>query len=327
MFSRRDVVKAGLAGSAALAFAPLQSRSARAQALTSLQIFVPAAPGGGWDQTGRTIELALRTDGIVKDFKFEHAPGAGGAVGLPKFVSTKKGQGDALMVGGMVMVGALIANKSPVSMRELTPIARLTGEFEVVVVNPASPLKTMKDLVDTFKADPGKVSWAGGSAGGTDHILAGMIAKALGVAAKNVSYVAYSGGGPAQAALLGNQVTCGISGYGEFAEQIKAGKLRALAISADKRVEGLDIATLKEQGVDVELANWRGVFGAPGLAPDKQAALVSVIEKMVQGPTWQAELKKKDWTGIYLPGAEFGKYLDSEIERVTAILKDLGLAT
>ena len=113
----------------------------RAQALTSLQIFVPAAPGGGWDQTGRTIELAMRTDGIIKDFKFEHAPGAGGAVGLPRFVATKKGQGDALMVGGMVMVGALVANKSPVSMRELTPIARLTGEYEVIVVNAASPLE------------------------------------------------------------------------------------------------------------------------------------------------------------------------------------------
>ena len=327
MISRRDVVKASLAGSAALGLAPFQVRSASAQAPTSLQIFVPAAPGGGWDQTGRTIELALRTDGIIKDFKFEHAPGAGGAVGMPRFVATKKGQGDALMVGGMVMVGALIANKSPVSMRELTPIARLTGEFEVIVVNAASPLKSMKDLVDAFKADPGKVSWAGGSAGGTDHILAGMIAKSLGVEAKRVSYVAYSGGGPAQAALLGNQVTCGVSGYGEFGEQIKAGKLRALAISADKRQDGIDIPTLKEQGVDVELFNWRGVFGAPGLAPDKQAALVGVIEKMVQGPTWQAELKKKDWTSIYLPGTEFGKYLDSEIERITGILKDLGLAT
>ena len=327
MISRRHVVKAGLAGSAALALAPLPSSRAEAQALTSLQIFVPAAPGGGWDQTGRTIELAMRTDGIVKDFKFEHAPGAGGAVGMPKFVATKKGQADALMVGGMVMVGALIANKSPMSMRDLTPIARLTGEFEVVVVNAASPLKSMKDLVDAFKADPGKVSWAGGSAGGTDHILAGMIAKALGVEAKRVSYVAYAGGGPAQAALLGNQVTCGVSGYGEFGEQIKAGKLRALAISADERQEGIDIPTLKEQGVDVELANWRGVFGAPGLAADKQAALVALIEKMVQGPTWAAELKKKDWTGIYLPGAAFGKYLDSEIVRITAILKDLGLAT
>ena len=327
MISRRDVVKAGLAGSAAFALVPMQLRSAWAQTPTSLQIFVPAAPGGGWDQTGRTIELAMRTDGLVKDFKFEHAPGAGGAVGMPKFIATKKGQGDALMVGGMVMVGALVANKSPVSMRDLTPIARLTGEFEVVVVNAASPLKSMKDLVDMFKADPGKVSWAGGSAGGTDHILAGMIAKALGIDAKKVSYVAYAGGGPAQAALLGNQVTCGVSGYGEFSEQIKAGKLRALAISADKRQEGLDIPTLKEQGVDAELANWRGVFGAPGLAPDKQAALVGLIGKMVQGPTWQAELKKKDWTSIYLPGVEFGKYLDSEIARITGILKDLGLAT
>ncbi len=327
MISRRDLVKAGLAGSATLALAPMQSRSAWAQAPTSLQIFVPAAPGGGWDQTGRTIELAMRTDGIVKDFKFEHAPGAGGAVGLPKFIATKKGQADALMVGGMVMVGALVANKSPVSIRDLTPIARLTGEFEVVVVNAASPLKSMKDLVDAFKADPGKVSWAGGSAGGTDHILAGMIAKALGVDAKRVSYVAYAGGGPAQAALLGNQVTCGVSGYGEFGEQIKAGKLRALAISADKRQDGIDIPTLKEQGVDVELANWRGVFGAPGLAPDKQVALIGLIDKMVQGPTWQAELKKKEWTSIYLPGAEFGKYLDSEIARITGILKDLGLAS
>jgi putative tricarboxylic transport membrane protein len=242
-------------------------------------------------------------------------------------MATKRGQGDALMIGGMVMVGALIANKSPVSMRELAPIARLTGEYEVIVVNAASPLKSMKDLADAFKADPGKVSWAGGSAGGTDHILAGMIAKSLGVDARRVSYVAYSGGGPAQAALLGNQVTCGVSGYGEFAEQVKAGKLRALAISSDKRQDGIDVPTLKEQGIDVELANWRGVFGPPGLTPDKQAALVALVEKMVKGPTWQAELKKKDWTGIFLPGADFGKYLESEIARITGILKDLGLAT
>jgi len=326
MIARRLVVKAALAALAAFGWLGVQHSSAPAQTPTSLQIFVPAAPGGGWDQTGRAIELAMRTDGIIKEFKFEHAPGAGGAVGLPKFLG-RKGQGDTLMVGGMVMVGALIANKSPVSMRDLTPVARLTGEFEVVVVNPASPFKSMKDLVDALKADPGKVSWAGGSAGGTDHILAGMIAKAAGVDPRKVSYVAYSGGGPAQAALLGNQVSCGISGYGEFAEQIKAGKLRALAISADKRQDGIDIPTLKEQGIDVELFNWRGVFGAPGLTPEKQAALVALVEKMVKSPAWQAELAKKGWSGIYLPGAEFGKYLESEIARITAILKDLGLAT
>ena len=324
MITRRRVLE-GLA--AASASAALVGSAAFAQATTALQIFVPAAPGGGWDQTGRTIELAMRTDGIIKDFKFEHAPGAGGAVGMPKFLGTKKGQGDALMVAGLVMVGSLLANKSPVSMKSLTPIARLTGEFEVVVVNAASPLKTMADLITTFKADPAKVSWAGGSAGGTDHILAGMIAKSLGIEAKKVSYVAYAGGGPAQAALLGNQVTCGISGYGEFGEQIKAGKLRALAISADKRQAGIDVPTLKESGVDVELLNWRAVFGAPGLTPEKQEALIGVVEKMVKGPAWQAELKKKDWLDYYLPGAQFGAYLDSEIARVTAVLKDLGLTT
>jgi putative tricarboxylic transport membrane protein len=268
----------------------------------------------------------MRTDGIVKEFRFEHAPGAGGAVGLPRFLAAKKGQGDALLVGGMVMVGALVANKSPVSMRDMTPIARLTGEFEVVVVNEASPLKSMQDLVAMFKADPGKVSWAGGSAGGTDHILAGMIAKAVGVDPKRVSYVAYAGGGPAQAALLGNQVTCGVSGYGEFAEQIKAGKLRALGISAGQPLDGIAIPTLKAQGIDVELANWRGVFGAPGLSAAQQAALVGLIERMVQGPTWQAELKKRDWAGIFLAGAAFGAFVDSEIARITGILKELGLA-
>lgn len=327
MFSRRDALRtAGLLTTAA-ALPVVFSGSANAQAPTALQIFVPAAPGGGWDSTGRTIEMAMKTDKIVNDFKFEHAPGAGGAVGLPKFLATKKGQADALMVGGMVMVGALIANKSPVSMKDVTPIARLTGEAEVLVVPAASPIKTVKDWVAAFKADPGKMSVAGGSAGGTDHIMIGMVAKALGVEAKKVSYVAFAGGGPATAAILGNQVGCGVSGWGEFAEHVKAGKMRALAISADKRIAGVDVPTFKESGIDVELFNWRGVFGAPGTTPEQQKALVDLIDKMVKGPTWQAELKKKDWTNIHLGGADFGKFLDAEITRITGILKDLGLAT
>lgn len=325
MISRRQFVASSMAAGAGSA---LFAGAARAQASpTALQIFVPAAPGGGWDQTGRSIELVMRQEGLIKEFKFEHAPGAGGAVGMPKFLGTKRGQGDALMVAGLVMVGSLVANKSPVSMKDLTPVARLTSESEVVVVNAASPLKTMADLVALFKADPAKVSWAGGSAGGTDHILAGLIAKALGIDARKVSYVAYAGGGPAQAALLGNQVTCGVSGYGEFSEQIKAGKLRALAISAGKREAGVDVPTLIESGVNVELSNWRGVFGAPGIGPEKQAALVALMEKMAKSSSWKAELAKKDWADSYLPGAEFGAFLAAEIERVTGILKDLGLAS
>ncbi len=325
MISRRSLLLSGLASGAGSLLFPGESNAQAAP--TALQMFIPAAPGGGWDQTGRSMELALRTEGIVKEFKFEHAPGAGGAVGMPKFLGTKRGQGDAVMVAGLVMVGSLVANKSPVSMKDLTPVARLTSEYEVVVVNAASPIKTMADLVATFKTDPAKVSWAGGSAGGTDHILAGLIAKSLGIDARKVSYVAYAGGGPAQAALLGNQVTCGISGYGEFAEQIKAGKLRPLAISAGARQPDIDVPTLKESGVDVELSNWRGVFGAPGIGPDKQKALIDVMERMAKSQAWKAELAKKDWVDSYLPGAEFGAFLNAEIERVTGVLKDLGLAS
>jgi putative tricarboxylic transport membrane protein len=323
MLSRRHSLQLGLAAGATSVF----GLPASAQAITTIEMFVPAAPGGGWDQTGRSIELAMRTDGIVSNFQFEHAPGAGGAVGLPKFLGAKKGKDNAVMVGGMVMVGSLIANKSPVKMTDLTPIARLTGEAQALVVPAASPFKNLGDLMTAFKADPGKVSIAGGSAGGSDHILAGMMAKTVGIDAKKVAYVAFAGGGPAQAAILGAQVSAGISGYGEFSEQIKAGKLRAIAVSSDKRLPGVDVPTFKEQGVDVELFNWRGVFGAPGITPAQRAALIGLFDKMVAGPTWKSELEKKDWTGIYLSGDDYGKFLTSEIERITAILKDLGLSS
>ncbi len=321
--SRRAFLQAVLAGSALVSL----GSAALAQALSSLQIFVPAAPGGGWDSTARAIEAVMRAEKILETFQVEHAPGAGGVVGMPKFIGTKKGQNNAVMVGGMVMVGAIIANKAPLKMTDLTPIARLTGEFEVIVVPAESPFKTLTDLITAFKADPGKISWAGGSAGGTDHILAGMIAKDVGVDPKKVAYVAYSGGGPAVAAILGNQVSCGVSGYGEFAEHIKAGKMRLLAISADKRQAGIDAPTLREQGVKVDLFNWRGVFGPPGMAKADQQALVALFDKLNASAGWKAELTKRDWTGIYLSGDAFGGYITSEVDRITSILKDLGLAS
>ena len=141
-----------------------------------------------------------------------------------------------------------------------------------------------------------------------------------------LSYVAFAGGGPAQAALLGGHVAAGISGYGEFAEQIKAGKLRAIGISADKRQPGIDTPTLKEQGVDVELFNWRGVFAPPGVTDDQRKAMVGLAEKLAASPTWQEECKKRDWTSIPLFGDAYAKFLEAETARIEGILKDLGLA-
>jgi putative tricarboxylic transport membrane protein len=320
MINRRDL----LLGTAAASLLTIDR--AQAQAVDLLKIFVPAAPGGGWDQTARTIEQVLRATGAVKSVQITNVGGAGGTVGLPQFLNQWRGQGNALMVGGMVMVGAIIANKSPVKLTNATPIARLTGEFQALVVPAQSPFKNAKDFADALKADPTKVPVAGGSAGGSDHILLGMIAKALGVAPTKVSYVAFAGGGPATAALLGNQVAAGISGIGEFAEQIKAGKLRLIAISADKRQPGIEAPTLKEQGLDVELFNWRGVFAPPGVNEAQRKAMIALIEKMAASPQWAEACQKRDWTQITLLGDDYKAFLETETARIEGILKELGLA-
>ena len=327
--TRRQLLQTTSAASALalLGGLPFMGRAALAQAVDTLKIFVPAAPGGGWDGTARAMEQALKATGAIKTAQITNKGGAGGAVGLPEFVNQWKGQPNALMVAGMVMVGALITNKSPMRITQTVPIAKLTEELEVVVVPAASPHKDMKSLAAALKADPGKVSIAGGSAGGTDHILAGLIAKAVGVDPKKVAYVAYAGGGPATAAIVGNQVAAGISGWGEFAEQIKAGKMRALAISGEKRLPGIDVPTLKEAGVNVALVNWRGVFAPPGVSDKDKKAVTDLVVKMAASKEWKAICDKQNWAQSVVAGDAYGKFIEAENKRIGEVLKDLGLAS
>ena len=290
-----------------------------------LSIVAPAAPGGGWDQTARSLQAALQTEGIAKNVQVTNVPGAGGTIGLAQFVSQHKGDPEALIVGGYVMVGAILTNASPVTLDQVTPIARLTGEYEAIVVPTSSPIKTIGDLVAQLKADPGTVSWGGGSAGGTDHITVGLIAKAAGVEPTKINYIPFSGGGEALAAIVGGKVTAGISGFGEFEQQVKAGKLRVLAVSSAQRLPNIDAPTLKESGVDVEVQNWRGIWAAPGITPEQQASLTGIIEKAVQSKTWQDTLKAKGWSDTFLSGAAFADVLKQEIAKTTTVLKEIGL--
>lgn len=288
-------------------------------------IIAPANPGGGWDQTARTMQTVLQDENISSSVQVQNVPGAGGTIGLAQFAGQSKGRPDALIVGGYVMVGAILTNNAPVTLKDVTPIARLTGEYEAIVVPAASDIKTIDELVAKLKADPGAVSWAGGSAGGTDHIGVGMIAKAAGVDPTRVNYIAYSGGGEAMAAILGNQVTAGISGLGEFISQVQAGTLRLLAVTAPERIEGVDAPTLKEAGLDVELQNWRMVAAAPGLSAEQTAAVTADIEKMAQSQAWQDQLAAKGWADTFLAGEAFQAQLDKDIAATEAILKDIGL--
>jgi putative tricarboxylic transport membrane protein len=314
---RRNEFLKAMAALAAAGALPLAARAA-----TNVKMMIPANPGGGWDTTGRELGKALQASGAVKNVSYDNKGGAAGTIGLAQFVNASKGDPSALIMGGMVMVGGIIQNKSAVNLSQVTPVARLTSEWEVIVV-PANGPKTLKELLDKFKANPGSVSWGGGSAGGTDHILAGLIAKAVGVEPAKVNYVPFKGGGEAVAAIIGGHVTAGVSGLSEFAQHVKSGKMRALAVSSPKSIDG--IPSLKEQGVDVELSNWRGIWAAPGISPAQRDELVKAVERAVKSPSWQETLKKQDWADFYLAGDAFGKYVDEENKRLGGILGELAL--
>ena len=316
--SRRALTATFLAGAVAFA-APAQAQ------IAGLEIVAPANPGGGWDQTARAIQAAMQDAGLASGVQVVNVAGAGGTIGLAQFVTSKKRKGDAILVGGLVMVGAILTNKAPVSLADVTPLARLTGEYQLIVVPADSPIQSMADLTAKLKEDPGAVSWAGGSAGGTDHILAGLVAKAAGVDPTKVNYIAHSGGGEALSAILGGHVTAGVSGYEEFAPQIAAGKLRGLGLSSDERLPGIDVPTLKEQGIDVSLVNWRGLFAPPQIRDADKAALSEAVAKMVESPAWQETLKTRGWLNLYLPADEFATFLAEDEAKVTTTLKDIGL--
>ena len=311
----RTLVRLLVAAAAALSLPAL--------AQPSLKMMIPANPGGGWDQTGRNLAAAMQSANLVSSVQFENKGGAAGTIGLAQFVNAQKGDPNALMVGGMVMVGGIHLNRSPVNLTMVTPIARLTSEFEVIVVPANSPHQTLADLLKAFKANPGAVSWGGGSAGGTDHILVGLVAREIGVDPAKINYVPFKGGGEAIAAIVGGHVTAGVSGVGEFAEQIKGGRMRALAVSAPTREEG--IPTLKEQGVNVELGNWRGIFGAPDITTAQRDALVKLVKDATETPAWKATLEKLGWQGVFLGGDAYAKFLAEDTKRIAGIIDSLGI--
>ncbi|WP_411879039.1 Bug family tripartite tricarboxylate transporter substrate binding protein [Polaromonas sp. YR568] len=317
---RRDTFLKSMAALAATGALPLS-----AYAAANVKMMIPANPGGGWDTTGRALGKALTDSKAADTVTYDNKGGAAGALGLAQFVNGSKGDPNALMVMGAVMLGGLITGKPPVSLSQATPIARLSSEYNVFVLPANSPFKTMKDVVEQLKKDPGSVKWGGGSRGSTEHIAAAMIAQKVGADPSKINYVAFRGGGEATAAILGGNVTVGGSGYSEFAEYIKAGKMKAIAVTSGTRLPGVDVPTLKEQGIDVEIGNWRGVYGAPGITPAQRKALTDMVLAALKSPTWAEAVKKNDWTPAVLSGDAFAKFVDDDFASLRATMVKSGM--
>ncbi|XVV09742.1 Bug family tripartite tricarboxylate transporter substrate binding protein [Actinoplanes sp. CA-131856] len=289
-----------------------------------LRLMAPAAPGGGWDQTAREMQSALRD--LAGRTEVYNVTGAGGTIGLSQFVR-HDGEPTQLMVMGLIMLGAIESNDAPIGLDRTTPLIRLVTDYEVIVVPSSSPVRTMPDLVDRMKQNLGAVSFAGGSAGGVEQILAGLVADAIGADPGRVNYVAHSGGGEALATLLSGRATAGVSGISELEAQIEAGTVRPIAVSSAERLPALpDVPTLREQGVDVELANWRGVVAPPGISAEDERGLEDLLLRMTRSAEWKETLGRRGWGEATLAGPEFEQFIDQERRTVTDVLKKMGLA-
>ena len=296
---------------------------ARAE-IEGLEIIAPAGPGGGYDQLARATQEMLEKGGLASGVQVQNIPGAGGTIGLAQFV-TKGSRNPNLLVVGLGLVGATLTNKSPVTLEQVAPMARLTGEYQPLVVAADSPIRSMDDLIAKFKADPGSVSWGGFALGSPDHILSALIVKAAGGDVTRMNYIVAGAGGEMLAQVMGGHLTVATGGLNEMAQQIQAGKLRALGISSPERLPGVDIPTFKEQGLDVTLVNWRGLMAPARMKPAEKKALDAALAEMVKSDGWRALLKERGWVDMYQPAAEFAAFLDPERARIEGILNDVGL--
>lgn len=318
--------RAVLAGGVAAALVPWPAGAAESFPQRPLSLLVPANPGGGWDQLARLMQHVIVAGQLSpKPLDVFNKGGAGGAIGLAELMTRRHDDPYTLMVSGSVMIGSTISQASPFRVSETKPLARLILEDLVVAVPTSSPYRMMADLIAAYRSNPDSISWTGGSAGGVDHILVGLITEAAGLSPDKVRYVAYSGGGEASAAIMGGQVTAAVSGLGEWRSLAESGHIRLLATASPERIGDRSIPTLREAGLDVVLQNWRGVFAAPGAPDHAMAWWAALLDRMRQQDSWKSFLANKGWEDGFLPSASFTELIRKEETQVTQILARLGI--
>ena len=294
-----------------------------------LEIVAPSNPGGGWDALARTLNRVFEVEKLYpQPISVLNKPGGGGAVGLA-YIFQKKGDDYELVVYSPPLIINTINKTFTQNYKELTPLAKLITDYQIFIVKADSPYKTFKDLLDALKKNPGAVKFAGGSSPGSmDHLAFCKVAQLAGVNPKEVSYVAFSGGGEAITTLLGGNVAFVSSGIGESLPQIEAKTVRALAVTSPTRLAGVlkDVPTVKETGIDTTYEVWRGVFGPPGMSKEARDWWAKTLKTMVGTKTWKESLEKLQWLDAYAGPQDFAKFLENEQKSYQELMATLGFA-
>ncbi|HEX5683936.1 MAG TPA: tripartite tricarboxylate transporter substrate-binding protein [Ideonella sp.] len=306
MVRRRDCL--ALVATALGPLAAARAANGKPSPLPQLRIYVPGGVGGGWDQTGHALGDAALAAGLAQKVVYENKGGKGGTIGLADFVERFNQDPAALLVGGMVMVGAIAASQPKVTLAQVTPLARLTNDYLALVVPAGSKLANLKALNAELQRGVGGVVFTGGSLGGVDHMLAGMMIRQMRLDTDRLRYEPATAAKESLALLDSGKAQILISGYSELKAEIEAKRVVALAVSSRRGLHG--IASLSEQGLPIELANWRGVFAPAGISDVQKAALRDLVVSATESTSWQQAVIAKEWMGALLVGEPFKQALE-----------------
>jgi len=297
--------------------------SSVASSVESIHFLIPGGAGGGWDGTARGVGEALKKSGLVKKTSFENMSGGGGGKAIAYIIETASKQKNTVMVNSTPIVIRSLQGVFPQSFRDLSLVASVIADYQVLVVRPDSKYKNWDDVLKAFKANPRSVKIAGGSSRGSmDHLVAAQIFQAAGADPKTVRYVPYDAGGKALAGILTGEVDVLSTGFGEVLEKHKKGQVRIIGVTSKESIEG--IPSFKSMGTDAFFANWRGFFGAPNLSQARLDELNEVLKKMYDTPEWEVVRARNGWTNLYQPTSEFKTFLEAQEKTIGTLMKDLG---
>lgn len=293
---------------------------------TDIHFLIPGGAGGGWDATARGTGMVLRNAGLIDSASFENISGAGGGKAIGMLIESAERQKNTLMINSTPIIVRSVTHLFPFSFRDLTPIARVIGDYQVLVVRGDSPIADFAAVLRRFRENPRSVKIAGGSVrGDLDHLSAALAFRAAGEDPRRLAYVPYDAGGKALAGFLTGEGDVLSTGLSEILEYHRVGTLRIVAVSSPERIPAVASApTYREQGVDFQFVNWRGFFAAPDLGDAAADELSGMLESMMQTPEWEALRARNGWQNLFLQRRPFFEFLEAQEAEISELLVELG---